>query len=254
MPDPVRICDLQETDRQGRKRPLDLTRSDTKDNVSTASHRFSCRSHRGRGRSRGCQGACGSSGRGGGCSSITRWHGRAQDTDVDYASNPPSFRIPSMDDLREWDAQKRPVPPKSHNSGNTTHFHKHRAIHHPDDPLGLVADKLARAIADLRVDERTGQHVEPVFVHVYSLGHAAVMRQIDKGLELLGCGAFHAAVEAYGVEWSYGYNEMDATGLFPSPPKCGTQTERPTRELRGLAEIGLRFHGMGSPGLLCSGG
>ena len=32
-------------------------------------------------------------------------------------------------------------------------------------------------------------------------------------------GAFHAGAEIYGVEWSYGYNDDDASGIFPSPPK-----------------------------------
>jgi hypothetical protein len=45
------------------------------------------------------------------------------------------------------------------------------------------------------------------------------MKQLDKGLELVGCGAFHAGCECYGVEWSYGYNDEDASGIFPSPPK-----------------------------------
>ena len=42
--------------------------------------------------------------------------------------------------------------------------------------------------ADLRrVEGRPdGKPLEPCFVHVYALGHAAVMKQLDKGLEFLG--------------------------------------------------------------------
>ena len=112
------------------------------------------------------------------------------------------------------------MPENSHNSGSEVQ-HKHRALHHPDDPLGLVADKLGRAIADERREGgvATGKKLEPCFAHVYSLGHASVMKQLDKGLEFMGCGAFHAAMECHGVEWSYGYNDEDASGVFPSPPK-----------------------------------
>jgi hypothetical protein len=31
--------------------------------------------------------------------------------------------------------------------------------------------------------------------------------QLEKMTEFLGCGAYHAGVEAFGVEWSYGYND-----------------------------------------------
>ena len=39
----------------------------------------------------------------------------------------------------------------------------------------------------------------------------------------MGFGAYHAGVEIYGVEWSYGYQEGETvageTGIFQSPPK-----------------------------------
>ena len=145
---------------------------------------------------------------------------RENDLDEDYPSEPPTFEIQTIAQLQEWDKAGRPVPENSHNSGNET-SHKHRDLKHPDDPLGLVADKLGRAIADERREDGSpaGKKLEPCFAHVYSLGHASVMKQLDKGLEFLGCGAFHAACEVYGVEWSYGYNDEDASGIFPSPPK-----------------------------------
>ncbi len=145
---------------------------------------------------------------------------RENDIDEEYPSEPPTFDIYDIKQLQEWDANGRPVPEGSHNSGSEVP-HKHRDIKHPDDPLGLVADKLGRAIADQRYEnaDANGRRLEPVFAHVYSLGHASVMKQLDKGLEMMGCGAFHAGCECYGVEWSYGYNDEDASGIFPSPPK-----------------------------------
>lgn len=142
------------------------------------------------------------------------------DEDPEYASDPPTFNILSIAQLQEWNAAGRPVPEGSHNAGSEQ-FYKKRSIKHPSDPLGLVADKLGRAIANERLEngQAGGKRIEPVFVHVYSLGHASVMKQVDKGLELIGCGAFHAGCECYGVEWSYGYNDQDTFGIFPSPPK-----------------------------------
>lgn len=145
---------------------------------------------------------------------------RENDMDEDYPSDPPKFDIMTITSLQQWDVANRPLPPGSHNSGCDVP-HKHRNLKHPDDPLGLVADKLGRAIADeRRVGGRAdGKRLEPVFVNVYSLGHASVMRQLDKGLRFIGCGAFHAGLECHGAEWSFGYNDDDASGLFPSPPK-----------------------------------
>ena len=37
--------------------------------------------------------------------------------------------------------------------------------------------------------------------------------------EHLGFGAFHSALEVFGVEWSYGGNEDSRTGVFHMPPK-----------------------------------
>ena len=113
-----------------------------------------------------------------------------------------------------------------------------RSIRNVGDPVGLVADKLGRAIANERREggEATGDPLEPVFVHVYSQAHDAVLHQFAEkkqvgklSSEFKGCGAFHVGVECFGVEWSYGYSDADASGaeegsgtsgLFPSPPKC----------------------------------
>jgi len=126
------------------------------------------------------------------------------DTDDEFPSDPPTFRIMSLAELSVWSTNGRPVPEDSHNSG-AQEMHKHRHIKHPDDPLGLVVDKLARAIADERREggSQSGKRLEPCFANVYSLGHMSMMKQLDKGLEFMGCGAFHAGCEAFGVEWSY---------------------------------------------------
>eukprot|EP01052_Picozoa_sp_SAG31_P017241 SAG31_NODE_1171_length_9560_cov_11.668745_4_plen_287_part_00 len=84
-----------------------------------------------------------------------------------------------------------------------------------------MADKLGRAIADERREGglASGKRLEPVFLHVYSLAHIHALREANKGMEHMGFGAFHAAVECFGVEWSYGGNIGDRTGVFHMPPK-----------------------------------
>lgn len=143
---------------------------------------------------------------------------RKNDMIAGYESDPPTFQIRSIQELQAWHAAGRELPPGSHDAGSMKP-HNHRNLKYSDDPLGLVADKLGRAIADERRDSDGHKKLEPVFVHVYSLGHSSVLKQVDKGLEYIGCGAFHAAVECYGVEWSYGYNDEEESGVFPGPPK-----------------------------------
>lgn len=45
-------------------------------------------------------------------------------------------------------------------------------------------------------------HREPVFVQVYDLGHASITRGFNRVNKEYG--AFHTAVEVYGIEWSFG--------------------------------------------------
>eukprot|EP01047_Picozoa_sp_COSAG01_P025047 COSAG01_NODE_1567_length_9877_cov_8.690939_8_plen_522_part_00 len=154
------------------------------------------------------------------------------DTGDPYYSQPQRFTIMSIEDLQQWHRAGRPVQPTSgkwdprkpgiedsQNAGSAA-LHQHRNLKHPQDPIGLVADKLGRAIANQRCDPDSGKVLEPVFVNVYSLGHASVMKMMDKGAKLItGSGAFHAGVEAFGAEWSYGGNDGTESGLFIAPPK-----------------------------------
>jgi hypothetical protein len=38
----------------------------------------------------------------------------------------------------------------------------------------------------------------------------------------LGGGAFHGAIVVYGKEWSFGWNDLDLTGVFECPPRSNT--------------------------------
>ena len=92
-----------------------------------------------------------------------------------YCSDPEFFPIMSLEQLKEWSDAGRGLDygMEPHNSGSQPY--KHRHLKHPSDPIGLVADKLGRAIANERRSD-AGQRLEPVFVHVYSLAHIGPLK------------------------------------------------------------------------------
>mmetsp|Transcript_92072 Transcript_92072/g.204356 ORF Transcript_92072/g.204356 Transcript_92072/m.204356 type:complete len:232 (+) Transcript_92072:74-769(+) len=57
----------------------------------------------------------------------------------------------------------------------------------------------------------------PVILHVYDVSNFKSVRIANKILRTFGTGAYHTAVEAYGMEWSYGA-KSSGTGVFASPP------------------------------------
>eukprot|EP00929_Paragymnodinium_shiwhaense_P112185 TRINITY_DN80444_c0_g1_i1.p1 TRINITY_DN80444_c0_g1~~TRINITY_DN80444_c0_g1_i1.p1 ORF type:complete len:358 (+),score=41.86 TRINITY_DN80444_c0_g1_i1:84-1076(+) len=57
-----------------------------------------------------------------------------------------------------------------------------------------------------------------VTLHVYDVGNFGAVAAANELLRKLGTGAFHAAVEVYGEEWSFGYDK-EGTGVFACPPK-----------------------------------
>jgi len=57
----------------------------------------------------------------------------------------------------------------------------------------------------------------PVTLHVYSVSQSTAIHTINGLLRLCGTGAYHAAVEIYGAEWSYGYTP-EGTGVFECQP------------------------------------
>ena len=63
----------------------------------------------------------------------------------------------------------------------------------------------------------------PITLHVYDLAHSRAL----SGFNSRALGAFHVAVEVYGYEWSYGWNDEGETGVFACEPKlCEMHTYR----------------------------
>ena len=57
----------------------------------------------------------------------------------------------------------------------------------------------------------------PVIVHIYDVTGTAPMQFVNGLLRPFGTGAFHAAVEVHGREWSYGQTPR-GPGIFENPP------------------------------------
>ena len=78
-------------------------------------------------------------------------------------------------------------------------------------------------------EELADEASTPVWLHVYDVGHAKVLQDIDivvKDFLRLG-GVFHGAVQIFGREWSFGFTRLPKTGVFSCQPKgCPMHTYR----------------------------
>eukprot|EP00930_Biecheleria_cincta_P089019 TRINITY_DN78276_c0_g1_i1.p1 TRINITY_DN78276_c0_g1~~TRINITY_DN78276_c0_g1_i1.p1 ORF type:complete len:197 (+),score=22.04 TRINITY_DN78276_c0_g1_i1:98-688(+) len=58
----------------------------------------------------------------------------------------------------------------------------------------------------------------PVVVRIYDVSGSTTVKYFNKVFRTLGTGAFHAGVEVYGSEWSFGHTE-NGTGVFSCQPR-----------------------------------
>eukprot|EP01066_Platyproteum_vivax_P004998 Platyproteum_vivax@DN1638_c0_g1_i1.p1 len=61
---------------------------------------------------------------------------------------------------------------------------------------------------------------QAVYLHIYDLD--AYTAAINKFVRSWNSGAYHAGIEVYGVEWSFGMTFDDSSGVSSNPPKCHT--------------------------------
>ncbi|CAJ1399903.1 unnamed protein product [Effrenium voratum] len=59
----------------------------------------------------------------------------------------------------------------------------------------------------------------PVIVHIYDVTGSAPVQYVNEVLRPMGTGAFHAAVEVHGKEWSFGQCKRGG-GIFSCAPTC----------------------------------
>jgi hypothetical protein len=51
-------------------------------------------------------------------------------------------------------------------------------------------------------------------LHIYDLGHDDKIQGVNALLKVMGTGAFHAGVEVYQEEWSFGFVEKGSACMF----------------------------------------
>jgi len=79
----------------------------------------------------------------------------------------------------------------------------------------FCADELAFDIyADADLEHSDSPSVR---LHIYDVGGSKLVSRANKVFKRTGTGAFHAGVEIFGVEYSYGYTSK-GTGIFGVPP------------------------------------
>mmetsp|Transcript_66985 Transcript_66985/g.160478 ORF Transcript_66985/g.160478 Transcript_66985/m.160478 type:complete len:355 (-) Transcript_66985:70-1134(-) len=75
----------------------------------------------------------------------------------------------------------------------------------------------------------------PVVLHIYDLTRNESAKNVNSVLTALGAGAYHAGVEVYGKEWSFGCEaEEGESGIFSVPPRGATD-----HHYRGYLSLGM---------------
>lgn len=76
------------------------------------------------------------------------------------------------------------------------------------------------------------QHEAPVFLHIYDVPTDNTGQQLNGLFRAFGTGAFHAGVEVFGKEWSFGHTERqtNGTGVYWCSPK-GCEAHRYREEV-----------------------
>mmetsp|Transcript_66103 Transcript_66103/g.123305 ORF Transcript_66103/g.123305 Transcript_66103/m.123305 type:complete len:345 (+) Transcript_66103:44-1078(+) len=76
----------------------------------------------------------------------------------------------------------------------------------------------------------------PVLLHIYDLTRDASARKVNSVLTAMGAGAYHAGVEVFGVEWSFGceVGDVGESGIFSVQPRGATD-----HHYRGHLPLGM---------------
>jgi len=80
---------------------------------------------------------------------------------------------------------------------------------------------------------------EPVTLHIYDVTDDVRVQMVNEVFRSAGTGAFHAGVEVYGKEWSYGFRIEADTGVFSCTPGRNTAhsyRERVSMDVTGFSE------------------
>jgi len=83
---------------------------------------------------------------------------------------------------------------------------------------------------------------EPVWLHIYDVSKGSV-QWVNSLIRPVGTGAFHAGVEVFGLEWSFGYAAEGRTGVYSCQPRGNSQHEyRESVLMGGTCHSGAQVH------------
>merc|ERR1711908_201700 len=70
------------------------------------------------------------------------------------------------------------------------------------------------------------QEAIPVTLHVYDVGKNNKIKAANHVLHVLGSGAYHAAIEVYGLEWSFAKCSIGTGVFWCEPTQCNDHQYR----------------------------
>eukprot|EP00439_Symbiodinium_sp_Y106_P024016 s7610_g2.t3 len=107
----------------------------------------------------------------------------------------------------------------------------------PFEVSSLLLRRVPAAVPD-------GKKPCAVTLRIYDVTGTEVISGLNRLCRAIGTGAFHAGVEVYGAEWSFGYTDDGGSGIFScaaglyqcDPGECGEHTYR---EAEGVAKTAI---------------
>lgn len=83
-----------------------------------------------------------------------------------------------------------------------------------------AAEDAAETTEATERDPRLWDVGAPVTLHIYDMGASPTVGHVNGILGAIGAGAYHAAAEVYGSEWTFGY-ALEGTGVYSClPTRC----------------------------------
>ena len=123
-------------------------------------------------------------------------------------------------------------PEDSENLSTTTNsasVERRGSIHGDGNRVVCTVFDMAKSLAQLTDGQSDIAPSETVFLNIYDLGDTSAIQNLNVILKPLGSGAFHAAVQVYGQEWSFGGlsadsdDQGDETGIWSCRPQMCKQ-------------------------------
>ncbi|CAE7035144.1 DESI2 [Symbiodinium natans] len=94
-------------------------------------------------------------------------------------------------------------------------------------PFEVSSSMLRKAPTEGKSPPESRMKASVVTLRIYDVTGAEVISGLNRLCRAIGTGAFHAGVEVYGAEWSFGYTDDGGSGVFSCDPgECGDHAYR----------------------------